>query len=148
MLLAVPLVGSAAGDELELTAAARAAVGGEARGRAAELLDGVDGRIACDGSEVAGGEIVDIQAIDGGVALVNPGPGGRTVQGDARVAAVNEHAGEVRSYTGKSCSFETWKLLPMLASVVLSVTPCAVAVTCTCVLPGEAWHSRCWSWRR
>src|SRR6185437_15428323 len=79
----MPLVRTAAGDQLKLTAAAGAAIGCKACSSTAELLYRVDRRIGGNGSKGARGEIVHIQSVDGGIGLVDTGACGRAGKRDA-----------------------------------------------------------------
>ena len=81
--IAMPLVGSAPSDKLELTASSGATVGGETCGRAAKFLNGIYRCVGCDCSEVASQRNRLRQPIDGGVGLILTCACRRTGEGDA-----------------------------------------------------------------
>ena len=93
----VKLVGAGIGDKAELATAGGAGVRLKPGDVAVELFDGIDWSVAHNGKSagdtgarvalhrVAGREVIDVQAIDGDVILVDAGAGYGAGIGDARL---------------------------------------------------------------
>src|ERR1700722_121023 len=101
--VAVKLIGAGLGDKLKLAAAGGAAGCLKSANGAVELFDGIDGRVAHDGKSgadagptialcrAAGGEVIDVQAIDRDVVLVNAGAGYGSGVSDAGLQREERH---------------------------------------------------------
>ena len=78
------LIGSAPGDQLELSAAALAGAGELTADDTAELLHGIDRGVADDGAKAARLVVVDVKAVERNVRLVVARTGNRTEVRDTR----------------------------------------------------------------
>jgi len=87
-----------------------------------KFLHGVDRSVGDDGAEVAGLVVVDVEAVEGDIVLIDASAGHGAIQGDAG-CWVKSAAGLSRLAIGNSFRNCTWKLLPTVASLVSTVTP-------------------------
>ena len=66
----MPVVCSAFGHQLDLSAAAPTHIGGDASGNSAKFLHGIDGLISDGGKGLASGLVIGVNAVDGDISLV------------------------------------------------------------------------------